>query len=101
MALNMPNRQNVSNFPQQAANQRGNWQADAYLNVYLPRKNGQRAKLGAFKLNLNRKNDADVIEYLQNAPDLEKALNTLKSRMVLDFNFVAEEPSEDDALDLG
>jgi len=103
MALNMPaNNQNVSNFPNQGANQqRGNWQADAYVNIYLPKRGGTRAKLGALKLNMNRRNDAQVIEYLQNAPDLATALETLKDRLEIDFVMVGAEPEEEDLLDLG
>jgi len=54
MALNMPaNNQNVSNSPNQGDNQqRGNWQADAYVNIYLPKRGGTRAKLGALKLSM-------------------------------------------------
>ena len=103
MALNMPaNNQNVSNFPNQGANQqRGNWQADAYVNIYLPKRGGTRAKLGALKLSMNRRNDAQVIEYLQNAPDLATALETLKDRLEIDFVAVGAEPEEEDLLDLG
>jgi viroplasmin and RNaseH domain-containing protein len=103
MALNMPaNNQNVSNLPNQGANQqRGNWQADAYVNIYLPKRGGTRAKLGALKLSMNRRNDAQVIEYLQNAPDLATALETLKDRLEIDFVAVGAEPEEEDMLDLG
>jgi len=103
MALNMPaNNQNVSNFPNQGANQqRGNWQADAYVNIYLPKRGGTRAKLGALKLSMNRRNDAQVIEYLQNAPDLATALESLKGRLEIDFVAIGAEPEEEDMLDLG
>jgi hypothetical protein len=103
MALNMPaNNQNVSNFSDQGANQqRGNWKADAYVNIYLRKRSGARAKLGALKLSMNRRNDSQVIEYLQNAPDLGDALETLKDRLEIDFVAVGAEPEEEDMLDLG
>ena len=94
---------NVRNFNNgNAANQGGNpqWAADAYVNIYLPKRNGNRAKLGSLKLNMNRRNDQQVIEYLQNAPYLEEALASLKDRLVIDFVNVGEEPEESEKLDL-
>jgi len=103
MAFQQPNNVRSFNGPagrnQQAANQ-GN-KPDAYLNVYLPKRGGTRAKLGAFKMYGDNKNDSQVMEFLQNAPDLEKALEQLKGRLELDFHVVTDEVTEDDELLLG
>jgi hypothetical protein len=103
MALNMPaNNQKVSNSPNQGANQqRGNWETDAYLNIYVSKRSGDPAKLGALKLSLNRRNDAQVIKHLQNAPDLEEALKQLAGRITMTFVVPGAEPEEEDLLDLG
>jgi viroplasmin and RNaseH domain-containing protein len=99
MPLNMPNsRQNANTATNKAPH--GNWQTDAYVNIYMPKRGGQRAKLGALKLSMNRRNDSQVIEYLQNAPDLATALETLKNRLEIDFVMVGAEPEEEDLLDL-
>ena len=74
---------------------------DAYLNVYLPKRGGQRAKLGAFKLWLNKKTDGQIIEHLRNAPNLEEALEQMKERLELDFYFVTDEVTQEDELMLG
>jgi hypothetical protein len=49
---------------------------------------------------MNRRNDSQIIEYLQNAPDLATALETLKDRLEIDFVMVGAEPEEEDLLDL-
>lgn len=101
MAFQQP-ANNVRSFNNQSTNQGGNtnWQADAYVNIYLPKRNGNRAKLGSLKLNMNRRNDAQVIEYLSQAPDLGEALAALKDRLEIDFVNVGEEPEESEKLDL-
>ena len=101
MALNMPNSRQSANTATANKAPRGNWETDAYLNIYMPKRGGQRAKLGALKLNMNRRNDSQVIEYLQNAPDLATALETLKDRLEIVFVMVGAEPEEEDLLDLG
>ena len=99
MALNMPNsRQNTNTATNKAP--RANWETDAYLNIYVSKRSGDPAKLGALKLSLNRRNDAQVIEHLQNAPDLEEALKQLAGRITMTFVVPGAEPEEEDMLDL-
>ena len=98
MALNMPTRNNVRSMPQRGG-QNDNWKSDAFINLWLPRRDGSRAKLGSIPLKLSRTNDAQVIEHLANAPDLEAALEQLKERIVIDFNMA--DGSDSAGLDLG
>jgi len=99
MAFQQP-ANNVRYF-NSAANQGGNqnWRADAFVNIYLPRRDGSRAKLGSISLKASRATDAQVIEHLQNAPDLATALEQLKGRLEIDFNMA--DGSDSAALDLG
>ena len=84
MAFQMPARNNVAQMNTRAQND--NWKADAFVNIYLPRRDGSRAKLGSLNLKLSRKTDSQVIEHLANAPDLAEALEQLKGRLEIDFN---------------
>jgi len=98
MAFQQPARNNAANMPQRGG-QNDNWRADAFVNIYLPRRDGSRAKLGSLSLKLSRKTDAQVIEHLANAPDLADALEQLKSRLEIDFNMA--DGSDSAELDLG
>ena len=97
------NPSNVRSMPRGAANgnNNDNNRPAAYLNVYLPKRGGKRAKLGAFKMYADNKTDSQIIEHLQNAPDLEEAIEQIKGRLQLEFNAVTDEVTKDDELLLG
>lgn len=97
MAFQMPARNNVANMNQRAQND--SWKADAFINLYLPRRDKSRAKLGSISLKLSRHTDAQLIEHLTTAPDLATALEQLKDRIVIDFNMA--DGSDSSELDLG
>lgn len=102
MGFQQPN--NVADFNRPAGNnnaggQRQNWQNDAFVNLYLPRRDGTRAKVGSIGLKLSRKTDAQLIAHLANAPDLEEALNQFKDRLIMDFN--RADGADSAELDLG
>lgn len=71
------------------------WKADAFLNVYIPSKNGSEKKVGAIKLYKNKANDRQVIDFL--SAD-EGNLEILKSKLILKFTNM--EDREEDPLDL-
>lgn len=53
------------------------WKAQAFLNSFLPRKDGSRAKLGAIALRTSVKTDAAFIEWMDQDPTKNLAkLNT-------------------------
>jgi len=95
MAFQQPN--NVRNMP--ARGSQDNWKNDAFINLYLPRRDKSRAKLGSIGLKMDKHTESQVIEFLQNAPDLDEALAQLKDRIVIDFNMADGSGSAE--LDLG
>lgn len=89
--------QNVSPFQAAAAvQQRSNntsWQADAFLNLWLPTKDGGRRKVGYIPLKGNRSFDAAIIERL--ASGGQEALDAFAE--VVEIEFHTAEPKEGSA----
>jgi hypothetical protein len=69
-----------------ATNARGNFEpAIAFLNLYLPSKDGQRVKLGAIPLKASKDREASLVEALKANPELTAAII---SKLELDFQLV-------------
>lgn len=75
----MFDRQNGNN-----SNSQGNseWKASAFVNVYLPRKDGTRMKLGFIALKGDHVEQKRVLDTLRADPE---AIERLKSKIVLEF----------------
>lgn len=77
---------NVSSFarPQQ---RNESWKADAFLNLYLPTKNGRR-KVGYIPLKADRAFDAAIIQRLGTGTEEERAeaMQSFLSKVEIDFH---------------
>lgn len=72
--------------PAAQSNARGNFEpAIAFLNLYLPSKDGQRVKLGAIPLKASKEREAALVEALKASPDLVAAII---SKLEIDFQLV-------------
>lgn len=75
----------------QPAAQNDNWKADAFLNFYIPTKDGGQKKLGAIPLKMSKANEKQLIEWLQQDP--EGNSQKLVNKIALNFQS-ATGPSE-------
>ncbi len=67
---------------------RGNFEpAVAFLNLYLPSRDGQRVKLGAIPLRSSKEREAALVEALKGNPDLCAAII---SKLEIDFQLVTK-----------
>lgn len=71
------------------------WKAAAFINLFLPRKDGSRMKLGFIALKENDPEHLQLMEWLEAD---EGNLNKLATKLVLDYRAV--EAKSDDGLDL-
>jgi len=69
----------------------GDWKADAFLNLFLPRKDGSRMKLGFCALKLSQADQAQLINWIKEDP--EAHIEILKQKLVIEFKEVAEASS--------
>ena len=92
MAFNFNDRSNS----RQQQGQDDSWKAQAFINLYLPTKEGGRRKLGTIALKDSRPNEKALIEYLQKG---DAALKNLANKV--EFNFQMAEGSEANGFDLG
>lgn len=76
-------------------NQSGNedWKADAFLNVFLPRRNGTRMKLGYFALKESNVDQAKLIAWIKEDP--EGRLSSLLDKLVIEFHEVSSQEESD------
>lgn len=77
-------------------NQSDDWRADAFLNVFLPRRNGTRMKLGFFPLKESNVDQAKLIAWIKEDP--EGRLASLLEKLVIEFHEVG--PQDESDLDL-
>ncbi len=72
------------------SNNSGNadWKADAFLNLFLPRKDGSRMKLGFCALKMSQQDQAQLVNWIKEDP--EGHLEILKAKLVIEFKEVAE-----------
>jgi len=61
------------------------WKADAFVNIYLPTRDGGRRKLGYIPLKTNKPLDKQLLDHIADADDLDTVLDQIKDRIVLDF----------------
>jgi hypothetical protein len=73
-----------------------NWKATAFLNLYLPDKDGGRRKVGFVALKENRSIDRQLIEFLQAD---EGNVEVLLGKLQLEFNMADGSDSSALALD--
>lgn len=75
------------------SNSQGNadWKASAFVNVYLPRKDGTRMKLGFIALKGDHQEQKRVLDTLRGDPE---AIERLKSKIVLEFKDLEEASAE-------
>jgi hypothetical protein len=77
-------------------NQSGNnddWKANAFLNVFLPRKNGTRMKLGFFPLKETNIDQQKLITWIKEDP--ETRLASLLQKLVIEFHEVGSQDESD------
>lgn len=67
------------------------WKADAFVNIYLPRKDGTRMKLGFIALKGDHVEQKRVLDTLRADPE---AIERLKSKIVLEFKDLEEASAE-------
>lgn len=80
-----------SNNNAQAAGQTNEqWKAEAFINLWVRRADGSRAKLGAIPLKGTRNFDKALIERLQQ----EGAVEALIAALEVDFQMANKEPSQ-------
>lgn len=72
-----------------------NWKAQGFINLYLPRKNGSRAKLGAIPLKASRDNDRRLLEWLNEDPS---RVSVIMDKLIMEYQ--SAEQSDDAQLDL-
>lgn len=76
-------------------NQAGNddWKADAFINVFLPRKNGTRMKLGFFALKESNVDQSKLIAWIKEDP--EARIAALLDKLVIEFHEVGQQGESD------
>lgn len=90
------NPANVTSATATPAPVNDSWKAQAFLNFYLPRQDGSRAKLGAIGLKMAKPNEKTLIEWLNADPaNIQKLVNKLE------VEFKSVEPTEGSGFDLG
>ena len=72
---------------------------DAYINIYLPTKDGSRTKLGVLALSNSKPLEKQLIEFIKGAESVEKAIAMVSEKLVMDFYEANANASRE--LDLG
>lgn len=75
------------------SNTNTDWKADAFINVFLPRKNGTRMKLGYFALKENNIDQSKLIAWIKEDP--EGRLAALLDKLVIEFHEVNQQNESD------
>ena len=85
-AFNTPGSNNNAS----STGQNEQWKAEAFINLWVRRADGSRAKLGAIPLKGSRNFDKALIERLQQ----EGAVEALIAALEVDFQMANKEPSQ-------
>lgn len=85
----MFNRQSNSNSN---SNSNQDWKADAFLNLYLPRHDGTRAKLGAIALKGSNDTHQAIMLLLAKEP---AALERIIEKLMIEYHVVSAEATSD------
>ncbi|WP_289101007.1 hypothetical protein [uncultured Marinobacter sp.] len=88
---------NVRSFDRPVNAQNDQWKSDAFINLYVPTRQGGRRKLGSVGLKLSKPMEKQILDFL--ADSGEEGLAQLKERLVLDFQ--RADGQNGDELDLG
>ena len=88
MAFNFSSPKTPATAPATAGND--SWKATAFLNLWVKRADGSRAKIGAIPLKDSKNFDRALIARLQQ----EGAIESLMQHLELDFQMAASEGSE-------
>lgn len=64
------------------------WKADAFINLFLPRKDGSRMKLGFCALKTSSQDQKQLIDWIKEDP--EGHLEILKQKLVVEFKELAQ-----------
>lgn len=91
MAFNRPNNaandsSSVQPFSRPPQNTGGNGnfrKADAFINIYMPTRDGGQTKLGALTLTADKNVQKQILDFITDGGD--EALASLKERLILDF----------------
>lgn len=77
-------------FDRQQGNTSNNqdWKADAFINLFLPRKDGSRMKLGFCALKTSSQDQKQLIDWIKEDP--EGHLEILKQKLVIEFKELAQ-----------
>lgn len=70
-----------NNRNSQRDEQNDNWKAQAFINIYVPRADGSKAKIGAIPLKTAKKLEAALIERLKT----EEGLKAFANNVLFDF----------------
>ena len=63
----------------------GQWEkASAFINIYAPKKDGSRAKVGAVPLRISKETEKRIMDIIAQEGDAERVL----SKLVLEYNLV-------------
>ncbi len=78
---------NSNNKGSNQSNGNTDWKADAFINIFLPRKDGSRMKLGFIALKDDHKEQEKILNLLRTDPT---AIDRLRSKLVLEFKDLTE-----------
>lgn len=87
----MFDRQNQGRNSQSGNND--DWKASAFINVFLPRRNGTRMKLGFFPLKESNVDQAKLIAWIKEDP--ETRLANLLGKLIIEFHEVGNTDESD------
>lgn len=89
----MFDRQNQGRNSNSQSGNNDDWKASAFLNVFLPRRNGTRMKLGFFPLKESNVDQAKLIAWIKEDP--EARLAALLNKLVIEFHEVGSQDESD------
>lgn len=72
------------------------WKAQGFLNLYLPRADGQRRKLGAIPLKDSKPNEKQLLDWLNEDPS---RVSVILSKLVIEYQSAT--PADNSGFDLG
>lgn len=89
-------RSNTATRATRSNAQDDSWKADGFVNIYLTRKNGERAKLGVITLRDSKENEAQLREWLESDP---ANIGKLAQKLVIDYRSAKAGPDSGFDLD--
>ncbi len=74
---------NVAQLPNAGRNDQ--YKPDAYINIFMPTRDGGRRKLGALALTTNKPLDKQLLDHISDADSMDAVMTQIRERLVLDF----------------